>query len=271
MTSIGNHKTILSNRTLFNSVVYTPLSEALTAIEERQKDAGLIKKVDTILKGNIPEILTHSYRNAVLFRQIATPNYEGRYFQTVAKEYNLKPIFFEYHDDKFTSNNEFKHSLGQLRIQGLVNKNDSYPIEKISVVDFNTYNGKPLRDVKTLWGESLIDFHRNLFIAEGYDINDFYFYDASTWFKSNGNKAIDYYTNYLLLFVCHGILFENFLLDDSEIEFTKNVVLPAIENVMTLTGLKPLIVPGGPMDMESDKHWISYDLKIKPLVTSHTL
>ena len=64
-----------------------------------------------MLKGDIPEILKNNKKYAVLFRQIATPNYETKRFIALAKENNLCPVIFEYHNDKFTSNNEFKHSL----------------------------------------------------------------------------------------------------------------------------------------------------------------
>ncbi len=69
------------------------------------------------------------------------------------------------------------------------------------------------------------------------------------------------------MFTCFGILFENFLTSkDSEGDFTKETILPAIENVMNLVGVKPLIVPIEPIDMETDKHWISYHPKIKVLI-----
>lgn len=267
MTSIGDYSKIVSDRNIFNQIVYTPLSEALRLLEERRKDPELVAKVGNILNGGIPSVFKIQDKCAVQFRQITTLNNEGKHFIKIAKENNLRPIFFEYLDDKFTSNNEFKHSLGILHVQSLINKNGSFPIEKITIVDFNEYNGKKLRDVKTLWGEPLIDFHRKLFTLNDYKLEDFYFFDASFWFKNNGEKAIDYYANFLLLFVCSGILFENFLISkDSEGDFSKDVILPAIEKVINLTGVKPLIVPLEPLDIENDKHWISYSQKIKTLI-----
>ncbi|MFA6273774.1 MAG: hypothetical protein WC662_01305 [Candidatus Paceibacterota bacterium] len=266
MTSIGDYNKIMSDRKLFNKVVYTPLSEALKILEERKKDKKLIAKVEKLLKGDIPEVLKRK-KYCVQFRQIATPNNDCRHFIRLAKGNNLHPVFFEYFDDKFTSNNEFKHSLGQLRVQGKVNKKDNYPIEKITIVDFTKHDGKKLKDVKTLWGEKLIDFHRRLFLVHDYYFDNSNFYDASVWLKNNGGKAIDYYTNFFLLFICNGILFENFLTtNDEEGEFTKNIVLPAIEKVIKLTGVKPLIIPIGALDMENDTHWISYHPKVKILI-----
>ena len=80
--------------------------------------------------------------------------------------------------------------------------------------------------------------------------------------------AINYYTNFILLFICHGILFENFLFCGDEGEFTKNILLPAFNKAHDLAGIKPLIVPIPPMDseIEEDIHWHSYSEKIKSLI-----
>jgi hypothetical protein len=265
MNSIEDYNSIMSDHNLFNNFVYTPLSEALRLLEERQKDPVLLAKIEELLNGDIPELLRNK-KSGVQFRQIATPNYDACHFVSISRDNDLIPVFFEYLDDKFTSNNEYKHSLGQLRVQSCVNKNDNYAIEKITIIDFNKFNGKKLKEVNTLWGESLIDFHRKLFNISNYSMNDINFYDASLWFKNNGGKAVDYYANFFLLFMTNGILFENFLLNDEDSEFTREVVLPALEKVINLTGVKPLIVPIGPIDMETDNHWISYDSKIKKII-----
>jgi len=266
MTSIGDYNKIISDRNIFNQIIYTSLPEALRLLKERQKDPELMAKVKKLLKGDIPEILKKK-KCAVQFRQITTPNNECQQFIKLAKENDLQPVFFEYLDDKFTSNNEFKRSLGQIHIEDHVNKNNVFPVEKITIVDFAKYDGKKLRDVKTLWKEPLVDFHKKLFAAHDYNLKDFDFFDASEWLKNNGGNAVNYYTNFFLLFICFGILFENFLNSkNSEGEFTKNIILPALEKVINLTGVRPLIIPTDPIDMETDIHWISYHSKIKALV-----
>lgn len=265
--SIGDYNIIMEDRNIFNQIVYTPLSEALRLLEERQKDPVLVAKINELLKGDIPEVLIPSGRYAVQFRQIATPNNETKHFIKISQDNNLKPIFFEYLKDKFTSNNEFKHSLGRIHIQSPVDKNNNYPLEKISIVDFNKYNGKKLEEVTTLWNESLVDFHRKFFIEHDIKLEDLTFYDASKWFKNNGEKAEDYYVNFLLLFICNGILFENFLMSkDSEGDFSEKIILPALEKIINLIGIKPLIVPLEPIDIENDKYWISHHLKIKKII-----
>lgn len=268
MTKIGDYNEIMTDRKLFNSVVYTPLSEALNILEERRKDVNLVARVEELLKGDIPEPLRGDGKNGVQFRQIATPNHDVHWFTELTKDNGLKTVFFEYRADKFTSNNDFKYSLGQLKIHDNVNKHGDNIEEKFTIIDFNKYNGKPLGDVMTLWSEPLIDFHRKLFDVCGYSQKDLCFFDASEWFRKNGDKATNYYVNFLLLFVRNGILFENFLLEGTEGEFTREIFLPAFEKAFELSGVKPLVVPIPPMDNQDDAHWVSYSKKIRPLLKS---
>jgi len=267
MISIGDYDKIMSDRNIFNQIVYTPLSEALRLLDERRKDPEFMAKVENILKGDIPEFLKEN-KCGILGRHIATPNHESRRFISIAKEHNLRPVFFEYLDDKFTSGNSFKHSLGQLHVQKEHPRHSHQHSEKITIIDFNIHNGKKLREVKTLWSESLVDFHKKLFTAHNYHADDLYVYDGSDWFKNNGgHKAVNFYSNFLSLFTCYGILFENFLTSkDTEGNFTKDIVLPAIEKVMNITGVKPLIVPLEPLEMEADDFWLHYLPKVRELI-----
>jgi len=271
MIKIGDYNTIMNDKKLFQDTIYTTLSEAIKILEERQKDKKLKIKIEKLLNNNVPEPLKAEGKHGVHFRQIATPNHDVHWFTELTKDNKLNTVFFEYHDDKFTSNNEFKHSLGQLRIHPKINKKGNHIEEKVTIFDFNKYNGKQFKDIITLWSEPLIDFHRRLFKVCGYSDKNLRFYDASQWFKDNGPKAIDYYTNFILLFTWHGILFENFLLTGNEGKFTKEIFLPAFEKACNLSGVKPLIVPIPPMDNEEDMHWISYDHRIKPLIKSLNL
>ncbi len=269
MENIGDYNKIMADRKLFNKTVYTPMSEALRLLDERRKDPELMAKVEKLLNGDIPEILKEK-KCAVLGRQIATPNHETRMFIKLAQENGLFPVFFEYHDDKFSSRNEFKHSLGQLYIPSKTGKKNGHTVERLTIIDFNKHGNSKLKDIKTLWGESLIDFHRKLFKGHDYSTKDLYFYEASGWYKRNGGKAIDYYTNLFIIFTCYGVLFENFLTSkDSEGDFTEKIVLPAIEKVVNLTGIKPIIIPLEPLEIETDKLWYHHLIKIKELIPNN--
>lgn len=263
--SIGDYDTIMADRNIFNQIVYTPLSEALRLLDERQKDPILMAKIEKLLKGDIPEVLKNK-KCGVFARQVATPNFDTQRFIKLAQNNQLEIVLFEYPDDKFASKNIFKHSLGQIRINNGLNHKGEYLVEKINIIDLVKYDGKKIKELLTLWGEPLIDFHKKLF--KHYELpEDIIFYDISKWYYKNGGCASKYYLNYLSLFVSNGILFENFLLlKGCEDDFIKSVLLPTIEKIINLTGVKPLIVPLDPIETESDEYWISHPFKIKHLI-----
>lgn len=265
-TQISDYNKIVSDRHLFYETVYTPLSEAIKILEERQKDKKLIKKIEELLGGDIPEPLKKIDKYGVCGKQVATPNSDIKWFIKLTREFNLKTLFFEYLDDKFTSNNDFKHSLGKLIICKKLNKKGNYVEEKINIIDFNKNNGKMLKDIYTLDGDLLVDFHKKLFEGSGLSTKDFIFFDQSSWLKRNGGDAKNYYNKDLLLYICHGILFENFVFSGNGSNFTKEVFLPSFYNVWKLLKLKPLIVPIPPMEIENDLYWLYYDEKIKSLL-----
>lgn len=258
----------MNDRNIFNQIVYTPLSEALLLLEKRRKDPELMAKVEKLLKGDIPEVFKKDKKYAVLFRQISTPDYETNRFIALAKENNLHPVVFEYHDDIFSpDDNPFKYSLGILSIhKGSCKKNNTNLVENLRIVDFNEHRGNKLNEVKTLWSEPLIDFHKFLF-NDHFKDEKIITWDGSGWLKSKGAHARDYYKYVFLLFVYHGIIFENFLTSkDSGGDFSKKIVLPAIEEVMNMTGVKPLIVPIEPFEIELDDFWTYHSLNVKQLI-----
>ena len=269
MIKIGDYSTIMSDRNIFNQIVYTHLSEALRLLDERRRDPVLVAKVEKLLNGDIPLIMRER-KCGVFGRQIATPNNESRRFISIAKDNDLFPVFFEYYEDKFSSRNEFKHSLGQLHILQKVGKKNESVVERITIMDFNKHGSKKLGEVKTLWDEPLVEFHRKLFIAHDYDMQGLNFFEASDWYRNNGEKPANFYINLFMLFICNGILFENFLTSKNlEGDFTEKIVLPAMEKVLNLIGVKPLIVPLEPLDLETENFWYHHTPKVKELIPNY--
>ena len=260
---------IMSDRKLFNEVVYTPLSEAIKILEERQKDKKLMAKVEELLNGDIPEVLKNK-KCGVLSRQVATFNFESKRFISLSVENNLKPIFFEYHRDKFAPENEFKYSLGKINIHNGFGKKGGKKNEQKTIINFNDYNGKKIIDIHTKWGEPLINFHNKLF-SEYKSIFDVQFFEGSDWYKRNGLSPLEYYKKFILFFVLNGILFENFFPKGVESNFTKEIILPAIEYVFSTTGFKPLIVPIEPIDIEMDEYWYYYSNSVKDIINKFNL
>ncbi|MEO5646122.1 MAG: hypothetical protein ABIQ91_01460 [Candidatus Paceibacterota bacterium] len=247
---------LMADRKLFDKTIYTSLEQARKELKARSKDEVLERTVRAMIPG-LPEPFAEGTR-AVIFRQLVTPNYEiRRFFSIVDAVDDIQPLFWEYYDDKFTSNNEWKHSLGKLAFYKGKGKKGGSKIDTVNIIDFNVSNGKKISEVKTLWGQSLVDFHHEFFDTRFRPGTGLYF-DATKWFSQNGGTAKSYYKHFLALFVRDGILFENFMLDEKEYSFTKEVFLPAFLQVWHETGQKPLIVSLEPTDIEGDQFWICH-------------
>lgn len=238
--------------------IYTTLTEAKEEIKRRWGDEDLRKKVKKFL-GEIPEPFRKEPR-AVLARHILTPNREYCYFKDVADMSGLKALGWEYLEDKFYTVNPEKLHLGKLLF---FNKDLSISSRKI--IDFKEkIEGKELFKVKTIWNESLVDFHHGLFTSLG--INDAEKYDGSLFYKSNGNGASENHKFFLALFVQNGILFENYISNEQDNEFTKKVAIPAFNFIKEYFNVKPLIVPLVSRKIECDPQWMCLPAKISDLV-----
>jgi hypothetical protein len=258
---------ITSDRKIFNDFVYTSLEDALAELELRKGDQKIKRYINKTLNTGIPTSLVESGK-MVFFRQLATPNYEMRRFVTIADALSdkIKPVFFEYHEDKFTDNNVWKYHLGKLPFYKGQDKHGNKISQKILTIDFTSNNGKRISEVKTLWGQSVIDFHHELFIKAFPHLDYGVFFDGSEWLLKNNGSAKHYYLPFLKLFLSHGILFENFMLDTKEIRFTKEIFLPAFIKIYRDTGKKPLVVALEPTEIEGDDFWMHHPHESMELV-----
>ena len=243
------------------NVFYTSLEEAKEKIWHRWHNADLRKKVGEFLR-KIPRPLQEAPR-AVLDRNIATPNFEYFHFLQLVANVSLSPLVTEYIGDKFVTLSVDKLGLAKMPFYIGRNKKKGILFEYKNVIDFAKYQGAPIGEIKTLWGEPLVDFHHLLLSTNNGDIP---LLDASAWYKSNGGNAEGYYHNYLALFICNGILFENFITNEEEERFARSVVYPAFKKVSQHFGLKPLIVPLYPEDKAKDIYWRCYSPDIKAIV-----
>lgn len=236
--------------------LYTPLEEAVAELRSPRRRS---------LRKELSHLLPPSPRFdqeegvAVQNRHVATPNLEIRCIRELAASVNLDLFFFEYHADKLVFCNPCKKALGWMRFH----KSDKgVGTTCINVINFSQ-QGRPIRDIRTLWGQPLVDFHHELMQAEWPELSPDAFWDASDWYHQRGNPK-SYYTDFFSLFIAHSILFEVFLLDDVELPFTRDIVLPAFEEVWTRYGLKPLVVRMVPAESETDyRYWLSYSPTVK--------
>jgi hypothetical protein len=251
-------------REAFEKYVYTDIFSALDLLKIREKDTSLDSYIEKELGDTIPKEFRDSIRY-VFFRQVATPNFEFRRFLHICSFFSQHTsLFFEYGDDKFTSNNEHKYHLGRLPAFQGFDKNRNPIVEKQTVVDFARFDGKPISEVQTLWDEPLIDLHHELFSKSTFaQKTELSFFDASQWLKQHGGTPDKYYKKFLVLFLKHGILFENFMLEDEqERKFAHEIILPALKEIFAETGHKPLIVSLEPTDVEGDLYWMCYEREV---------
>jgi len=242
---------------------YASLEEAKNEIWSRWRNLALRKKVADFI-GSVPSPFQEAPK-AVLDRNIATPNFEYFHFLKLAESASIAPLVTEYIGDKFVTLNFDKLGLGKMPFYKGRDKKKRILFECKSIIDCTKYQGKPFGEIKTFWGEHLVDFHHRLLPTRN---GGFSFFDASAWYKSNGGNAERYYHNYLALFICNGILFENFITNEEEEErFSKSVVYPAFRQVSQHFGLKPLIVPLYSEDKATDIYWRCYSPEIKAIVS----
>jgi hypothetical protein len=233
---------------------YTSLEDAKKEIIKRNKDKNLVKKVNDFLGKDIPEPFKKGEPVSVLIRCIATPDKEYFNFLSEANKIGFRKFFIEYPQDKFVSKNFDKYSLCYLHFDG-INKKNYDECDKLKLVDFNKYDGHPFENIKTLWNTNLVDFHHDLFFKSGYSIEIYNFWE---WFNKSRFKDEYYYLHYLSLFVCNGILFDNFLFEGEESDFTYKKFIPSFMKVVEKFGVKPIICPVTPIEDEDNFRWWLY-------------
>ncbi len=233
-------------------VPYISLADAQIEIQRRWNDRTLRSKVDSYLYG-IPSQF-HTEPRSVLFRNIISATTELELFLEQSNEIGLKPLGIEYINDKFSTRNADKMMLLKLMlIQGKDKHGNDIVVNK-KIADIKASDNRTFADIKTFDGESLTDFHHTI-VSKKFnfqiEITDF-----SEWLLENGDVASEYYRRFLTLFICHGVLFETFVTNESESEFAQKVVKPSIEFVTKFFGVPPLIVQNLPTP--EDIHWLCY-------------
>lgn len=214
--------------------IYVPGTFAKEEILRRWNDKDLKGKVERFLGCDIPEPLRNEPM-VLLGRTVASPNEESFKFLEIARRMGIKPLFGEYLDDKFLSTNFDKYCLGKLSFR------DGDKIISKEIVDMEGSEGHLISQVKTFWGESLIAFHHRMF--ENLVSDRIEKFDFSSWLSRQGSMK-NFYVRYFALFLCHGVLVEDFFENtDSFGMFFREVILPSLEEVESVFRLKPLIVP----------------------------
>lgn len=248
----------------------TPYTEAIEEVRRRSEDTALRARVEEYLNNDLPTCLG---KDPVLYlaRHVATPNFETLRFLHLLEPLELPIVISQDTKDKFVPANMLKRALGKLPIcTRVISREGSIEeiFQNVSIIDFNTSSGRSFSEIKTLWGESLTDFHASLFNA--LMAHTPLIVDDSEWIDRNhrGN-LLEHYKRFLALFVAHGVLFEDYLVEDEEEErFKQEILGPAFAFVEEQFGLRPLIVQLLPTSMESPRFWLSYPHQVFEVVKS---
>lgn len=248
--------------------ILTPFPEVIDELYRRQNDPELRRRVEEYLGGDIP---AYFGEKPVLYlaRHLATRNFETLRFLSLVEPLELPIIISQDVEDKFVANNILKRSLGKLSICLSIRPKGTEFVEEyrnITIVDFASANGKKFCDIKTLWGEPLSDFHSGLlsrYTREGVIITD-----DSEWISRHHRGDIsEHYKDFLAFFVCHGVLFEDYLISDNEeLAFITEVLAPAFSHIEKIFGVKPLITQLTPTTPESGQFWVSYPKEVATIV-----
>ncbi len=242
--------------------------EAKEELEKRQKDPELRKKIQEYLAGDIPEYFKDG-PILYLARHIVTPNFETIQFINSMQPLGMKVVISHDSRGMFVPYNLIKKALCKLPICRRISKkgdklNEHY--ENVTIVDFNAADGKSFSDIKTLWGEKLIDFHTRLFLE--FIKEDIERPDDAAWIDRHHRKnLLEHYKHLLALFLVHGIFFENYEMSDAhERYFVNNILRPACSFLEGRFGYRPLIVELPTPTPESNRFWISYPSKVLDIV-----
>jgi hypothetical protein len=232
--------------------IYTPLEYAAQELRKRLE----CESAHHPLQDDALQNLLHSEPHAVMFRQIATPNYEAARFIKVAKDHNLRPLFIEFHQDRFLTMNPLKCALVRMRFSDGPGKTAGNPAIIRRIAKMPEADGLKLSDISTCWKQSLISFHHEMAQSVSW-FSDVTILDGSAWFHSHGSHSREYYGPFLTIFH-KAVLFEDFLLTDGERSFTEQVVIPAFNAAVTILGEKPLIVRLDDSGEAERREWFDY-------------
>jgi len=228
---------------------------AVNEIERRRNDPDLIKRVEDYLQNDIPEHFSRSKPIFYFSRHLATPNYEVAHVIEMTKLYKYNLVVGEDHKGIFVSNNELKISLGKLPVVKGVSKTNDEIIENMTIIDFATSQGKAMDEISTKFGQSLPDFHHDLFkfvYPENPEL-----VDESAWIDRNDrNNIVEQYKKILALLCVHGVMLESYV--PEELKFVTEVVSPAFKTVERAIGVRPLIVEHISPELEVTRNWNSY-------------
>ena len=241
--------------------IYTPADEALAELR-RRRDQGLLRQVHEALAGDVPRYLIE-HECFVLSRHIATPNNEALYVLARAEREGATAIFSQDPGDKFTSVNNLKRRLARPELYRARDSATGGAFRKVDLVDVAAAENERLEDVVTRDGRPLVGVHNALFARlEG---RPFRVVDDRAWIDRNHRGRMqELYARYLLLFIAHGVLFEEFE-TPADLHVKTGLILPLVAACEARFGVKPLIVrPHEPASAPDERFHLAHSEDLFP-------
>lgn len=231
---------------------YTPLEEAVALLHSRRTALS-------INTGNMLERHFAARPYAVLFRNVATPNFELERFVALAVSANLIPLVLEFPQDKFVTRNPAKKTLARMSFYAGIGRNGGpLPIRVLTITNLNAADSLPFPQIATIWGQGFIPFHHEMLRSRS-GLHGVEIVDASPFLLAHSGGARHYYPEFFSLFVRHAVLFESFLYTTpSDKRFTTEIVIPAFNAASARHGCHPLICRLDPPESEGHPYWYQY-------------
>ena len=243
--------------------LYTPLA-SLAALHDEQATCPLIREVLRFSRLRPRALQLLRARPLVLFRALATPNFETLRFLDLARRAGRPPLILELRNDWFTPTvNLSKRRLGKLRIYRTADSPETDATRSVSVVSFNEGGRQRISDLTCFDGTPLTDLHHAMLSAVTSAETSGQVIDIENLCHVDGNRSR--YEQIFALCACFGALAETFSLLGAEAAFTADVVLPAVEAIITRFGARPAVTELLPCGSAADPHWESYPAAVLPL------
>ena len=228
--------------------LYTPLDEALAQLRERRINKNLRAAVTEFYGMRQPQFLVGEPR-AILWRDIITPDREFEHFASTVAPTGLLPLCLEYSTDILCTHNNGKYRMCRPLFEVRPNH-----FRGLRIMNFGQMDGQRLCDLRLKNDMPLPEFHHTLLHYAFPEMNA-HLHDFSEWFNAVRREDF-YYLHYLALFICDGILFENFFANDpEELRFARERAIPSFTKAVELFGVRPLIVPLLPRETENEDSW----------------
>lgn len=177
---------------------------------------------------------------ALLFRQVASPNYELLSFVRKARRHGFEPVVVEHSTDRFSVHNPSKRALATLPVVVGLDCRGRAILRRHKLVEHNSADCRPLDAILLPSGESLTGFHRRR-LGELLGPAAPRRVELRELVPRAADGAAAYYHDVFRLLSGRVVLFEDFVTDAQTARFFDRTVRPAYGQALRDMGQRPQI------------------------------